>query len=113
MVRGTNEEAKGVAPRASTHVGSAIEATFPVRGRVGEMPPIHREIASFSRASRPPLKNSGHDAEPECSNFAEILGMDAIAPHRNDSLKASGSDLIVSQNTPRQQNLWVRFGSGR
>jgi hypothetical protein len=34
-VRGIKEEAKGVANRAEYHVASAMEATFPVRRRVG------------------------------------------------------------------------------
>src|SRR5512133_2221889 len=79
-VRGIKEEAKGVANRAAYHVASAMEATFPVRRRVGQTPPNHGKVASFSRVPSPPPGNSGHDPGQERPNSAEIVGTGAIAP---------------------------------
>src|SRR5512135_223454 len=79
-VRGIKEEAKGVANRAAYHVASAMEATFPVRRRVGQRPPDHGKVASFSRVPGPSPGNSGHDPGQDRPNSAEILGIGAIAP---------------------------------
>src|SRR5512135_443205 len=79
-VRGIKEEAKGVANRAAYHVASAMEATFAVRRRVGQRPPDHGKVASFSRAPGPSPGNSGHDPGQDRPNSAEILGIGAIAP---------------------------------
>src|SRR5512144_465308 len=79
-VRGIKEEAKGVANRAAYHVASAMEATFPVRRRVGQRPPDHGKVASFSRVPGPSPGNSGHDPGQDRPHSAEILGIGAIAP---------------------------------
>src|SRR5512133_2285085 len=79
-VRGIKEEAKGVANRAAYHVASAMEATFPVRRRVGQRPPDHGKVASFSRVPGPSPGNSGHDPGQDRPNSAEILGIGTIAP---------------------------------
>src|SRR5512142_2682339 len=81
-VRGIKEEAKGVANRAAYHVASAMEATFSVRRRVGQRPPDHGKVASFSRVPGPSPGNSGHDPGQDRPNSAEILGIGVIAPNR-------------------------------
>src|SRR5512135_3448707 len=98
-VRGIKEEAKGVANRAAYHVASAMEATFPVRRRVGQRPPDHGKVASISRVPGPSPGNSGHDPGQDRPNSAEILGIGAIAPnttgHRATAPPAGGIHLAT------------------
>src|SRR5512135_1167103 len=89
-VRGIKEEAKGVANRAAYHVASAMEATFAVRRRVGQRPPDHGKVASFSRVPGPSPGNSGHDPGQDRPNSAEILGIGAIAPIDLDRVRSRG-----------------------
>jgi hypothetical protein len=65
-----------------------MEATFLVRRHLGQRPPDHRKIASFSRLWSPTPGNSGHDSWQVRPNSGEILGTDAIAPidHVQDNL---------------------------
>src|SRR5512138_3702130 len=98
-VRGIKEEAKGVANKAAYHVASAMEATFPVRRRVGQRPPDHGKVASFSRVPGPSPGNSGHDPGQDRPNSAEILGIGAIAPCGADTSPAVSSAKLASSAT--------------
>ncbi len=51
-----------------------------MRRRVGQRPPDHGKVASFSRVPGPSPGNSGHDPGQDRPNSAEILGIGAIAP---------------------------------
>src|SRR5512135_2000453 len=101
-VRGIKEEAKGVANRAAYHVASAMEATFPVRRRVGQRPPDHGKVASISRVPGPSPGNSGHDPGQDRPNSAEILGIGAIAPYQAPppSRSRQGKTLAEDHPTP-------------
>src|SRR5512135_1931306 len=94
-VRGIKEEAKGVANRAAYHVASAMEATFPVRRRVGQRPPDHGKVASFSRVPGPSPGNSGHDPGQDRPNSAEILGIGAIAPILNPFIEGAPAAVMT------------------
>ncbi|CAN5914187.1 hypothetical protein BH23PLA1_BH23PLA1_43500 [soil metagenome] len=86
-VRGTQEQAKGVANKAAYHVAWAMEATFPVRRLFGSRPPDHWKVASFSRPWSPASGNSGHACRPDRPNSEEIPGTGAIAPIEKAGLK--------------------------